>query len=489
MSKATRYVLFLFFACRAKELWAQQSPTSQNPVSLTDRAFAWPSWEQWKSIVLLEEYNTRIVVLSVAILGIAAGLVGSFTLLRKRALIGDALAHASLPGIAIAFLVATSLGANGKSLPILLVGASLGGLVGVGSILLIQEYTRLKQDTILGIVLSVFFGLGAALLGLIQQMETGSAAGLETFIYGKTASIKYADANLIFWIALCSVVVCVLLFKELKLLCFDPQFAGSSGMSTILLDSILMALVVAVTMVGLQAVGLILVVALLVIPPAAARFWTDSLWRLTVVSCIFGLVSGILGAIASALLPKLPSGAMVVLVCAFIFLLSMAIGTSRGTIPRLLRRRRLNRNIDRQHLLRGMYELLESEVKQDSPTSNSKQPIAYEQLLHLRSWSTRRLKKTIAKAAGDDLVRFHDGLVRLTQSGLAEAARLTRQHRLWELFLIHHADIAPARVDRDADDIEHVLEPEIVDQLELLLDQQPVSFAVPADPHQQEPTT
>jgi manganese/zinc/iron transport system permease protein len=242
-------------------------------------------------------------------------------------------------------------------------------------------------------------------------------------------------------------------------------------------------------MVGLQAVGLILVVALLVIPPAAARFWTDSLWRLTVVSCIFGLISGILGAIASALLPKLPSGAMVVLVCAFIFLLSMAIGTSRGTIPRMLRRTRLNHNIDRQHLLRGMYELLESELPQESPTANAKQAIAYEHLLNLRSWSSRRLKKTLAKAAGDNLVRFQDGLVRLTQTGFAEAARLTKQHRLWELFLIHHADIAPARVDRDADDIEHVLEPEIVDQLELLLDQQPGSFAVPADPHHQEPST
>ncbi len=451
--------------------------------SIADRTIAWPTWEQLRGVLFLEEYNTRVVVLAVAMLGIAAGLVGSFTLLRKRALIADALAHASLPGIAVAFLVATSLGGNGKSLPILLFGATVGGLLGVAMILLVQKYTRLKQDTALGIVLSVFFGAGAALLGLIQQMKTGSAAGLETFIYGKTASIKYDDAVLIFSVTLLSLVVCVLLFKELKLLCFDQSFADSSGLSTMLLDIVLMALVVAVTMVGLQAVGLILIVALFVIPPASARFWTDSLFRMMVLSCVFGLSGGVLGAAASALLPKLPSGAMIVLVCACIFMISMAFGPSRGVVPRMIRRMRLNRSIDRQHLLRGMYELLERSSDGATPNANAARPLAFEELLKLRSWSPRRLKETVRRATSEAMVRTQEGKVRLTQAGFTEAARLTRQHRLWELFLIRYADIAPARVDRDADDIEHVLEPEIVDELESLLNERPVSIAVPANPH------
>jgi manganese/zinc/iron transport system permease protein len=461
--------------------WAQSAST-RTARSLADRSFTLPTWQQWKSVLLLEDYNTRVVVLSVAMLGIAAGLIGSFTLLRRRALIGDALAHASFPGIAVAFMVVTALGASGKSLPVLLTGATLGGLAGVGLILFVQKYTRLKQDAALGIVLSVFFGFGAALLGVIQQMKTGSAAGLETFVYGKTASIKYEDAVLIACVAIVAILVCVAFFKELKLLCFDQQFAESSGMSTLLFDIVLMAMVVAVTMIGLQAVGLILMVALLVIPPAAARFWTDSLFRLTIVSCVFGLLGGVVGAASSALLPKLPSGAMIVLVCAVIFMISMAWGTSRGVIPRFFRRMQLNRAIDRQHLLRGLFELLEKSSAQ-TPTSNSIEPIAIDKLRKLRSWSARRLSKTIQRSVAEGLVRVADEGVRLTQAGFAEAARLTRQHRLWELFLIHHADIAPSRVDRDADDIEHVLEPEIVDELERLLDQPPVHFDVPRDPH------
>jgi manganese/zinc/iron transport system permease protein len=456
--------------------------------SITDRSLRWPSWDQWRSALLLEDYNTRVVVLSVAMLGIATGLVGSFTLLRKRALIGDALAHASLPGIAIAFLMATMLGGNGKSLPVLLFGATCGGLVGVAFILLVQKYTRLKQDAVLGIVLSVFFGAGAALLGVIQQMKTGSAAGLETFIYGKTASIKQDDATLIFWVALISLLLCVVLFKELKLLCFDQDFADSQGMSSLLFDMVLMGMVVAVTMVGLQAVGLILVVALLVIPPAAARFWTNSLLKLTAISALFGLVGGVLGAISSALLPNLPSGAMIVLVCALIFLVSMACGPARGVIPRELRRLRLNRGIDRQHLLRGLFELLERGQRQGAAEVPTKQSVGFKELLDLRSWSAHRLRKTIRRAEADDWVRCKDHEIRLTQAGYHEAARLTRQHRLWELYLIRYADVAPARVDRDADAIEHVLEPETVDELEALLDESPVSIPVPADPHDTETT-
>jgi manganese/zinc/iron transport system permease protein len=453
-----------------------------------------PTFEQFRAVLLLEDYNTRVVVASVAVLGVAAGLVGSFTLLRKRALLGDALAHASLPGIAIAFMLTTGLGGEGKSLPILLLGASLGGLVGVGFILVVQNYTRLKQDAVLGIVLSVFFGFGAALLGIIQQMRAGSAAGLETFIYGKTASIKQDDALLIFAVASLCILMSGLLFKELKLLCFDQDFSDASGLSTAWLDIALMGMVVAVTMVGLQAVGLILVVALLVIPPAAARFWTQSLFRMALLAAVFGLSGGVLGAATSAVLPRLPSGAMIVLVTAAIFLASMAIGKSRGLIPRELRRRALNRRIDRQHLLRALYELLERQASVDGEASGTSpqvfprdRAVSFQQLLDQRSWSAPRLRKIIAALTRENLVRGQADQIKLTGDGYSEAVRLTRQHRLWELYLIHHAEVAPARVDRDADAIEHVLEPELVDELERLLDASPLAIAVPASPHVMEP--
>ena len=143
--------------------------------SITDRRIRWPSWEEWQRVLLLEDYNTRIVVFGTAVLGCAAGMVGCFTLLRKRALMGDAISHATLPGIVLAFILANLVGWADKSLPLLLCGATVTGLIGVGVILILRNLTRLKEDAALGIVLSVFFGAGISLLGVVQQMQTGQS--------------------------------------------------------------------------------------------------------------------------------------------------------------------------------------------------------------------------------------------------------------------------------------------------------------------------
>ncbi|EMI52799.1 metal ABC transporter permease, partial [Rhodopirellula sallentina] len=301
----------------------------------------------WR-VLSLQDHNTRVVIFGTAILGFAAGLVGCLTLLRRRALVGDALAHAALPGIAGAFLIATALGADGKSLPILLLGATMSGLFGIVSILLIRRMTRIKEDAALGIILSVFFGLGVALLGIVTQMDRGNAAGLESFIYGKTATMTAGDAKLIAVTSTVCVLLCIALLKEFKLLCFDEAFAGARGYPVVLLDAILMSIVVIVTIVGLQAVGLVLVIALLVIPAASARFWTDRLIVMMVIASVLGMVGAFVGSAASAMLPRLPSGAMIVLAAGTGFLVSFLIGTRRGVLVRLWRRRQLNESIDHQ---------------------------------------------------------------------------------------------------------------------------------------------
>ena len=449
----------------------------------------WPTLSQWWRVISLQDYNTRVVVMGVAVLGASAGLVGSFTLLRKRALMGDALSHASLPGIGLAFMLATWLGRDGKSIGYLLAGATISGLLGVASILWIRNRTRLKEDAALGIVLSVFFGAGVAILSVIQQMDTGHAAGLEGFIYGKTASMRSADVKMIAIASGIAISVCLLNFKELKLLCFDEGFAGSRGYPVVMLDVLLMSMVVLVTIVGLQAVGLILVIALMVIPAAAARFWTDSLWRMTAYSALLGMIGCVAGAIISAVFPNLPSGAMIVLVCAGFFFISMMFGTSRGVLIRTVRRRRLNRRVERQHLLRAMYELLPTADRFDSVAA--KTPLPFGDLLELRSWSRQRLYKIVHRAEEDELVRlklpsanFAQTEVLLTRAGFVEGARLTRQHRLWELYLIEYAEVAPGLVDRDADSIEHVLAPAIIDKLEDLLEEEQLKIPVPDCPHE-----
>jgi manganese/zinc/iron transport system permease protein len=468
-----------------------QSSTSE---SLTDRSIEWPSLDQWSRVLFLKDYNTRMVIFGTTLLGCAAGMVGSFALLRRRALMGDALSHATLPGIAAAFIFATTRGLDGKSLWFLLAGATVSGLLGVGSILAIRNLTRLKEDAAMGIVLSVFFGAGVALLSITQQLSGGNAAGLEGFIFGKTASMGYYDAMLIGTAALISIGMCILLFKELTLVCFDEGFAGSRGMPVAFLDLCLMALIIIVTIVGLQAVGLILMIALLVIPPSASRFWTESTWKLFVLSGFVGAACGFVGAAASALFYKLPSGAMIVLVCASFFSISLVFGIRRGVLLRTVRRWMVNYNVDRQHLLRAVYEMVEKKrtgrvAGNDWPAPPGSKdgndlvgrPVAVRELLNQRSWSRWRLLRAIRSAEYAGLVDYDLDSVRLHRRGLIEAIRLTRQHRLWELYLIQYAEVATSKVDRDADAIEHILEPEIVAELELLLAEQ--TAEMPASPH------
>jgi manganese/zinc/iron transport system permease protein len=269
------------------------------------------------------------------------------------------------------------------------------------------------------------------------------------------------------------------LFKELKLLCFDEDYAGSRGLPVVPLDTVLMGLVATVTILGLQAVGLILMIALLVIPAAAARFWTERMTRMTLLASMLGAVSSMVGAVVSAIFPKLPSGAMIVLVAAMFFTVSLVFGPARGVLTRWIRRLRLNARIDRQHLLRAIYERIEIQggVLPGQPTP----PVPFATLLMMRSWTPGRLRRQIRRAQAEELVTIdHGGGVRLTPRGLSEAARLTHDHRLWELYLIRYADIAPGKVDRDADAIEHVLAPELIDELEAMLK---LRTRIPRSPH------
>ncbi len=427
-------------------------------------------------VLLLRSHNTQLVVFATMLLGVAGGLVGGFLLLRKRALFGDVLSHATLPGIAIAFAVGTLLWGNGKQLGLLLAGATVSGLAGVATMMAIQKFTRLRDDVAMGFVLSVFFGTGAALLRVVQSLP--NAAGLESFIYGKTASMVATDLQMIAAITVIVSLVCILLFKEFTLLCFDEDYAATSGWPVRWIDAMLLALVTAVTVVGLQAVGLILVIAYLVIPAAAARFWTEKLATMLVISALFGALSGWLGASFSALLAGYPAGAIIVLAASCMFLFSMFFGTARGVLPRWIEARRLKRRMDRQHLLRAAYEILDAE---HSETHN--QPISRDSLMSHRSWSSRELARLLSMARREDHIEetTDPALIRLSESGFGEAARITRNHRLWELYLIRHADIAPSHVDRDADMVEHILGADLVRSLEAELN---IGRSIPTNPHQ-----
>ena len=472
-------------------LWASAALAGSLPVPASakpkeweapfKKGFDWPSSKEIASVATLQNYNTRLVVLSTSVLGVAAGLMGSFLLLRKRSLMSDALSHACLPGIGLMFMVAA--GGDGKSLSGLLLGATLTGLGGVALVPAICKSTRIKDDAAMGIVLSVFFGIGVAVLGMVQTMPDASAAGLEYFIYGKTASMVGQDFLLISAVALVVMMLSVLLLKEFTLLCFDEGFAASQGWPVTGLDFVMLTLVAAVTVVGLQAVGLILIIAFLITPATAARFWTNERKRMLLLAGLIGGASGWLGASISALLPRFPAGAIIVLVAAFIFGFSMILGAACGVLVRFLAHQRLRRKVGRQNLLRAIFEILEG---QRCPESEhvANLPVRIDELLGKRSWSWSRLRRLIHTARREDHVESWDGQsLHLSESGFGEAERITRNHRLWEMYLIRYADVAPSHVDRDADAVEHVLGAEMVRQLEAELMRCGGLRVMPPNPH------
>lgn len=419
--------------------------------------------ERLVRVLTLADYNTRVVMFGTVMLGIAGGVAGVFLLLRRRALLADAVSHAALPGVAAAFLVIMALGGNPRSLPLLMLGALVSGLLGMGCVLAISRLTRLSQDAALGIVLSVFFGFGVALLGIIQRMRGAPAAGLNSFIFGRTASMIRADAMLIGTAALVVIVLSGLLFKEFRLFTFDPDFAAGDGWPVQRLDLLLMSLVVAVTVIGLQAVGIILVIAILVLPPAAARFWTERLDAMVLISAGIGAAGAYVGTGISALAPRLPAGAVIVVSHGAIFLVSMLFGTSRGVLHELRAHLRLSRRTVAQNLLRAMYECEESgEVR------SADQQWRY--LTAARGWGERRLTRAIALLVRSRRIyRVPGGPWQFTERGRLDAVRVTRNHRLWEVYLLEHAETAPAHVDQGADLIEHVLGDELVAELETAL--------------------
>lgn len=310
-------------------------------------------------------YNAALVVIGATLFGAAAAASGTFLVLRRQALMTDAIAHATLPGLAIGFMVMAAAGFDGRNLLGLLIGSAISALIGVVAVDVIVKRTRLMEDAAIGAVLSVFFGFGVVLLTIVQSMSAGRQAGLEGFLLGSTAGMLRADAMLI---AVSAAVVGVLLFvlrRPLTLVAFDPQYAAGQGVKVRLMDLVATAMVLAVTVIGLKLVGLILVVALLIIPPVAARFWTNDISKVLFLSALFGGSSGYVGAALSASAPALPTGSLVVLSAFAIFVVSLVFSTQRGVLAALLRRRAL---AVRVHRRQGLLALAAGEPIYDAMT-------------------------------------------------------------------------------------------------------------------------
>jgi manganese/zinc/iron transport system permease protein len=400
-------------------------------------------------------YNTAVVLAGASLLGASAGLVGSFAVLRRRALLGDALAHAALPGLCVAFLIL-----DRRSLPAMLVGAFVSGIIGVGLIVALRRSTRTKEDAAIGIVLSVFFGIGLALSRMIQNRSaSGSRAGLDSYIFGSAATMRIAD---LWWIAgvaaLCLVVV-LLLYKEFKLVAFDMGFARVQGWPAGKLDLLLMGLIAITVVVGLPAAGALLIAAMLILPAAAARFWTERLGVMLVLSSLLGGITAACGTLLSAQFSGLPTGPTIVLAGATAFLFSALFARRRGGLARRLAQRRFRRRLEMQSLLRRLYDLSESSLP-------NRVAVPAGEVLRRSSLSPG----VVRRAASHGWISMEPAdKLRLTEAGLNVAARIARGHRLWQLFLVEYADQHGSFGELDVENADERLPRELVESLEARL--------------------
>lgn len=300
------------------------------------------------ALMLRAGYNAALVTIGAALLGIAAGSAGTFLFLRKRALVSDAVAHATLPGVGLAFIVMVAIGGDGRNLFGLMLGSALSATAGLLIVEWIARRTRLAEDAAIGAVLSVFFGFGVVLLTVIQTMTSGKAAGLESFLLGATAGMLFQEA-LSIAIGGALALLCVFVMRRpMTLVAFDPEFAAASGVNLRLVDLCMMGIVMAVTVIGLKIVGLILIVAMLIIPSVAARFWTDRSEHVVTLAGLIGGVAGYVGAAISASAPDLPTGPIIVLVCFSLFGASLLLAPGRGIVAAMVRQRRFQLRVHRR---------------------------------------------------------------------------------------------------------------------------------------------
>lgn len=379
----------------------------------------------WDALTLQLGYNATLVAIGATLLGFSAGVTGTFLFLRKRALVSDAISHATLPGVCIAFIVLVALGGTGRNLIGLLVGSAVSAGLGLLCMTWLIRRTRLAEDAAIGAILSVFFGFGVVLLTIIQTMGVGRQAGLEGFLLGSTAGMLWSDALIIAIGGAATLLLVTIIRRPMMMVAFDTEYAAATGVPVNRIDLAMMGLVMAVTVVGLKIVGLILIVALLIIPSVAARFWSDRSDRVVLLSGIIGGFSGFLGAAVSASAPNLPTGPIIVLFSFGFFAVSLLLAPGRGVLAAVLRHLQFQRRV---HIRQGLLALAQGQK-------------IYEPF-------TLRLLRQAGLARPDGVA---------TDAGKARAAKALRDEKRWEIVRADNAHEAAAALYDGLRDIETVL--------------------------------
>lgn len=422
-------------------------------------------WGHINTFFSAENYTLFVVSIASGILCFAAGVVGTFTYLRKRALIGDVISHSVLPGVAIAFML------TGVKNPVyFLIGAITSGLLSIWIVDYVQAKSKLKPDTILALTLSVFFGVGIVFLTDIQHSENAAQSGLDSFLFGKAASMGMLDIQLFSVIAIINVVCIAIFLRGFSLISFDENYARGLGIKVSFLKSFLAVLTVITVAVGVQAVGVVLMAALLITPAAGARFLTNNIKKMLLYAGSFGFASGVIGVFISYSGTGMPTGPWIVVVLSLLALVAIFFGKEKGMYSRMKMRVSNNVKINNENVLKDIYKLAQ----------DGENTITINDLIEKEKYPPSKLKSILKRLEHDRLIDQVRAFVILSDNGRIAARAVIRKHRLWEIYLSKYFQLEEDHVHDDAEGIEHVITPEIEKHLIKLLDRPET------DPHQSE---
>ena len=358
--------------------------------------------------LVFSDYTLRTITLGTAILGAVTGMLGSFAVLRKQSLLGDAISHAALPGIAIAFLITGAKDSN-----TLLLGALVSGLIGTFWIRSITTKTHLKSDTALGLILSLFFGFGMLLLTFIQKQPNANQAGLDKYLFGQAATLVESDVWMMATVTGICLFVLLLFWKEFKILLFDAEYTKTLGFNTKFIDILITTFIVLAIVLGLQTVGVVLMSAMLLAPAAAARQWTNSLAVMVTLAAIFGAFSGVFGTAISASQNNLPTGPVIVIVAAVFVIFSFIFSPSRGLLFKQIRFIKNRRDLKLHKTLAFMHHIAETH-------DDISHPHAIKLLNNFQGYTRSTLQKLVER----DYVKLDGNMWSLTKNGFDTAANL-----------------------------------------------------------------
>lgn len=411
--------------------------------------------------LLLKEPGLRNVVLGTSLLSVCTALIGTFTILRKRALSGDVISHAILPGICLAFMFSGE-----KNIVYLMAGAFASGWLSLILVDKIVQHSKIKEDTALAIILSSFYGLGVVLLKIIDKLpDLPDKAGLNNYLFGSATQIVRNDLINFGAVGLIILLILFIYYRYFKILSFDPIFAKSTGLNVPYLEFLLTSLTVLAVIIGIQTVGVVLMAAMLITPGAIALFWTKKLHFTLLLAALFGIVSSWLGCFTSYFLTfegaygqeALPTGPSIVMYLSMFGILSFFFTPKKGILSKFIRKTKFKKRIQMENLLKSLYKNF----------GNSKTPsLCFNEIKAISPLPSVELKKSLSLLTSAGYLIYTKGNYVLTEIGLSKGRRVTKIHRLWELYLTTHMNVDAANVHDDAESIEHILTPELEKSLE-----------------------